>query len=457
MIDHMRRYGGSLLLLVLAFAYLTRMYQLNIPEHYMFDEVYHAMTAKLIAQNNPQAYEWWNPPPEPDTAVEWLHPPLAKYFQALSILAFGENSFGWRFSSVVFGMLVIVITYHLTKLLFEDETIALAAAGLSSLDGLLLVQSRIAMNDIFVVFFILLTLFLYVKFKKNRTHTLLLLVGISAGLSVATKWSGLFVLCVVWLFELLHLIAYLIDNDWKMFNSGKEFKQVLQKVVIYFLALLVVPIIVYIASYTQMFLQGKDWAHFRELHNQIWYYQTHLKATHPYQSRPWQWALDLRPVWYYVDYQTNKRADVYAFGNPLLFLIGLAAILYNLVIGTIWVIQMWSIKSKWKKNVLRLLQHCNKNPLFLVITAYWFVWLPWELSPRIMFFYHYAPAVPLLCIVLATSLVYLFRLGGMQRKLSLTIWALTFICFVAWYPHWVGIPVSTSIKDQLYFALQSWK
>lgn len=99
----LQKYGGTVLLFILAFAYLTRMYQLNIPERYMFDEVYHAVTSKLIAQNDPRAFEWWNPPPEPDTAVDWLHPPIAKYTQAFFILIFGDNSFGWRYSSVLFG------------------------------------------------------------------------------------------------------------------------------------------------------------------------------------------------------------------------------------------------------------------------------------------------------------------------------------------------------------------
>lgn len=457
MTNWMRRYSGSLLLVILAFAYLTRMYQLYIPENYMFDEVYHAMTAKLVARNDPRAYEWWNPAPEPNTAVEWLHPPIAKYFQALSILAFGENSFGWRFSSVVFGILVIVLTYHLAKHLFKDEAVALSAAGLASLDGLLLVQSRIAMNDIFVVFFILLTLLVYIKFKKHPSARMLLLTGFCAGLAMGTKWSGLFVLGIVWFLEFLRLLEYLIKEGEKLLNSDNKYKIVAKNVGLYLLALVIIPAAVYVGSYAQMFFQGKDLAHFKELHNQIWYYQTHLKEGHPYQSRPWQWALNLRPVWYYVDYETGKRADVYAFGNPALLLIGLATILYNIVIGCLYTLKKCASKLKTKKIALIVLHAINTEPLFLVITAYWLVWAPWELSPRIMFFYHYTPAVPLLCIVLAHSLVVLYRRGSSSKALSVILWTLIGICFVVWYPQWVGIPMSNAFKDQVYFALESWK
>ena len=78
-----------LLLSVFLFAFVTRVYRLSQPSSYYFDEVYHAVTAKLVARGDERAFEWWNEAPEPDTAVDWLHPPLAKYTQALGMLVFG--------------------------------------------------------------------------------------------------------------------------------------------------------------------------------------------------------------------------------------------------------------------------------------------------------------------------------------------------------------------------------
>ena len=73
---------------ILLFSFITRIYHVNIPDKYYFDEVYHAVTAKLYARNDPSGYEWWHQPPEPNTAIEWLHPPLAKLTQAFGILIF---------------------------------------------------------------------------------------------------------------------------------------------------------------------------------------------------------------------------------------------------------------------------------------------------------------------------------------------------------------------------------
>ena len=157
----LQRYHLTLVIGVIFFAFVTRIYRVNLPEQYIFDEVYHAVTAKLIARNDPRAFEWWNPAPEPNTAIDWLHPPYAKYTQALFIRIFGETTFAWRLSSVIFGVLVIVLVYKLSYELFGKKNLSLLAAFLASLDGLLLVQSRIAMNDIHVTFFILLTLLLF--------------------------------------------------------------------------------------------------------------------------------------------------------------------------------------------------------------------------------------------------------------------------------------------------------
>lgn len=459
MTSWMRRYGGSLLLLILAFAYLTRMYRLHLPDRYMFDEVYHGATAKLVAQNDPRAFEWWNPPPEPDTAVDWLHPPLAKYFQGLSIVAFGENTFGWRFSSVLFGMLVIVVTYHLAQQLTKSTAIALAAAALSSLDGLLLVQSRIAMNDIHVTFFILLTLLVYARYQEKPSITKLFLVGLCAGLAIATKWSGIFVLATVWLLEAVRLLSILVANKWKLITSKNTIAQLFQWTALYLGALILLPVVVYVSSYSMMFLQGKDFNHFKDLHYQIWYYQTHLKETHPYQSRPWQWALNIRPVWYHVDYYDTQRGDIYAFGNPALFWSGLIAIMYGILLGIIKTVESVRNKSTTKLLPLirKLLKNVQSSPLLFLTIAYFMTWLPWQFSPRIMFFYHYAPAVPLLCIILGYWLVKMYKCQGITKILALITWSLVICTFAVWYPHWVGIPVSNELKDQLYFFLPSWK
>jgi len=93
------------------------------------------------------------------------------------------------------------------------------------------------------------------------------------------------------------------------------------------LTLGLLPLTIYLMSYGQMFLQGKNWNHFTKLHQQIWWYQTNLDATHPYQSQPWQWFLNIRPVWLHVDYSENGSiANIYSLGNPIFHFVGIITV-----------------------------------------------------------------------------------------------------------------------------------
>jgi dolichyl-phosphate-mannose--protein O-mannosyl transferase len=492
-----------LLSLIVAFAFFTRIYRVDLPKEYIFDEVYHAVTAKLIRRNDPRAFEWWNAPVEAGTAVDWLHPPLAKYTQAIGMEIFGENSFGWRISSVIFGTLVVLATATLAQELFEDTFVALLSAAFAASDGLLLVQSRIAMNDIHVTFFILLALVCYVRYRKKieqkhaSTHFSLFLTGAAIGLAMASKWSGVFVLGIICGFEALFFYR-------EIFYRHEKKKQLLWSVtktkIPHLFFLLLLPACIYVLSYSQMFLQGKtlvcegntpeqgkcycaqdsswwvsglekiapfyNWeqlearggckrliSHFSELHAQIWWYQTNLKATHPFQSRPWQWFLDLRPVWYYVQYNDNTIANIYAFGNPALFWLGDIAVIWSIVF---LVFTFLKKRFQFPWNFFE-----DNFAVFFLVISYFAVWIFWQLSPRIMFFYHYTPAVPMLCVLLA------FWLGKIREHTykNLAVGPILFcaccmailLCFVVWFPDWAGLPVAKTFAEKVYFIFPNWR
>jgi dolichyl-phosphate-mannose-protein mannosyltransferase len=506
------RYYPSLVLLILAVAFFTRVWALHLPAEYYFDEVYHAVTAKLVARNDPAAFEWWNPPPEPNTAVDWLHPPLAKYTQAASMLVFGENSFGWRFSSALFGTGVVLLTLLLSIRLFHSKPLSLLVGVLVSSDGLLLSMSRIAMNDIHVTFFILLAALLYTYYRPELVQTIkttslkktsakaaalrtttatatsalrktalswgwLSITLLAAGAATGSKWSGVFVVGLILLWEAAFAIRELIAQkvSWKSFLARYAATALL---------CILIPAAVYLGSYSQMFLQGKGWEHFIELHKQIWWYQTHLDATHSYQSQPWQWFLNLRPVWLHVTFLSDElRSDRYAFGNPALFWLGGAAVIGILLRFVMVVLKKTRailslqkiLRAKSRQlaaqaalKQLRLLatalSQSGLTPILFCLSAYLIVWVPWAVSPRIMFFYHYTPAVPLLAILLGVTIWKFWRgevFARLPQQLSQAVALVSvFLCisaFVLWFPHWVGIPASTWVKDTIYFALPSWR
>ena len=404
---------------ILVFSFLSKVISLGTPPNYYFDEVYHAFTARQYLHQNPQAYDPWATPPQ-GVAFEWTHPPLAKIFMAVSMSLVGENAFGWRFSSVVFGTGVIALTMAIAFLLFRNGRVAVLAGALLSVDGLFFVQSRIAMNDSHFLFFFLLSLYFYLRWKTSGSWKTIVGSGMAFGLALACKWTAIYLLPILALDQLFLLI------QTKKFEITRYAKMIC--------VFLLIPPVMYLASYTQYFSMGFTWKQYIDLQQQMWWYHTSLKATHPYQSMPLQWIFDLRPVWMYSGSTDTIARNIYNLGNPILFYGGLIAIIAL---------------------VLKQFEKYDQNQSFLLV-MYGMIWIPWSFSPRIMFFYHYTPAVPSLAIALAYLLIRASQHPTGKLVLKGTF-LLALIWFVAFYPHLSGMEVPRWFAEKVYFTVPSWK
>ncbi|MGH2513666.1 MAG: phospholipid carrier-dependent glycosyltransferase, partial [Candidatus Limnocylindrales bacterium] len=115
----------------------------------------------------------------------------------------GSDPFAWRFPGVIAGVLTAVLIYLLARILFRRRWIAVAAGLLVAVDGMFFVQSRIAMNDVYVGLFIVAayTLFAAVWTGWWRWRwawvVSLPVIGILLGLALASKWVGLYAIAGV--------------------------------------------------------------------------------------------------------------------------------------------------------------------------------------------------------------------------------------------------------------------
>lgn len=416
---------------VLFLAATFRIIALNQPTRYYFDEIYHGYTAVQYTRNNPDAYNPWGQS-EPGFANEWSHPPLAKLFMAAGVWAFGEQSWAWRIPSALFGTASIGLTGMLVYQLTRDYRTSFLSMVLLSMDGLHLVMSRIAMNDIFFVTFLLACFNAYWKAQYTdlplaKQWRWFLLTGVLLGAALASKWTTLYAFGVLGFDQLMRWI-------WaqRRFPSWQE---LLGKTVL----LGIVPILVYIASYAHMFALGFSWQFFWDVQQQMWWYHTNLVATHSYQSQPWQWLLDLRPVWMSVEYGDHGRANIYALGNPILLWSGLMAVAYAL----------WRQLDRW-----------SQGRWFLIL-SYFAFWVPWLISPRIMFFYHYFPSSVFLIALLAVSWQDWRYSGTPPQQARRQLWLLAFIVLAAGWlaifsPHLLGVEIPTEWSNRL-FLFPSWR
>jgi len=115
----------------------------------------------------------------------------------------GEFAFSWRIIGVLFGVLMAACLYLLVRLLFKRRSIALLVALFSMTDGMMFVQSRIAMNDTYVGGFLLLGYLIFAVMWLNvwkRRFVFWLgmpLLGVVLGLALGSKWVGLYAMASI--------------------------------------------------------------------------------------------------------------------------------------------------------------------------------------------------------------------------------------------------------------------
>lgn len=140
------------------------------------------------------------------------YPSLPKYVyygvgQLVYQLGFTKKEFieAARLVSVILGGLVVALTYQLTRLIGGGITASILAAlfVLSSRDMTL--NSRFAHNDLFLVFFICLSVLFLIKYRLTNQRVWLYSAFFSVGLAASSKYNGGSMLLAV-------LVVFLISN-----------------------------------------------------------------------------------------------------------------------------------------------------------------------------------------------------------------------------------------------------
>jgi dolichyl-phosphate-mannose--protein O-mannosyl transferase len=268
------------------------------------------------------------------------------------------------------------------------------------------------------------------------------LLAVSSGALAASKWNGLFDFFVVWL-----CVAGVVAQRFLRRPAlyGNPFGMPIDVIVG---SMLVVSGAIYTLCYIPFFTLGHNFLDMVALQTEMFNYHDHLVATHPYASSWWQWPILERPIsYFYHDYRTGAAAnnpvaccvaEILALPNPFVWWFGLLSV--PLVAAYAWFER-------------------NRSYALLVI-AYFLQWLPWIISPRIAFEYHFFPnlAIIVLCnaIVLqkvwnwvpaGTSSSFFPRLG-VGIYLVIVVWAFAFfypvlagthVTWDAWHARmWIG-------------------
>ncbi len=411
----------------------------------VFDEVYYAQFANNYLTNT----KFFN-----------SHPPLSQYIIAIGIwigdkLPIGRDNvnpltgslhstFSYRWMNALFGSLIPPLVAALAYQLKPRVSFAFIAALLIGFDGLFLVDSRYALNNIFLIFFgVLGQLLVLIASKNEGKRQLLWLVcaGVAFGSSVACKWNGLSFLFGIYLLLAIAKLWNFIKNshsrDWNQADS--IFDRLSQigwlKLSV---TLVAIPPIVYSLLWIPHLIQNPQ-PNFLEVQWAILNYHEKVgngRKIHPYCANWYTWPLLFRPLAYYFkQFKPNYYYDVHGMGNPLLWWFALAAIFTSL----------WSIVKRLVLAPIRGIKiEVISVPLFIVAN-YAANLLPWVKVTRCLFIYHYMGALLFAVLGLAWLVDNWLRSSSkIWQGVGITTIFIIAAAFVFWLPIYLGLPLSQS-------------
>ena len=357
------------------------------------------------------------------------------------------GAFAWRFSSVVFGSLAILLLARTARRMTRSNLLGTIAGLLLALDGLELVQSRMALLDIFLMFWIVAAFACLVRDRDDAREKLaaavdrgelpgrgLLRYGLAArgccspasAAARPARPSG----TRVWILPAFALLAFVWEVGGRRTAGDRPWAATLRQAWWRIPAWMgVVPVAVYTASWTGWFLAGNQRVRARQVrqarasrrcstwwpcctggcdyHEDAFKFARTLYTPHPFASRPVSWLFLSRPVPLLLDgpktgtpgaaRRRRASAQVIGTGTPMIWLPGVLALI---------VICWWSVARRdWRASAI-----------IVGFASTWVPWLPFAAyfpgtgsKSRTMFFFYELAGLPF--VVLAITLCLGFVLG----------------------------------------------
>jgi len=220
------------------------------------------------------------------------HPPLGKYLIGLSMIINGDYPLSWRLPSILFtSSLPLIIFFTVRKL--ENDIVAAICSAFLLFDTLLFNEGFLALLDVYLAFFIALSLL-------SAVYNRLLLSSIFIGLAAATKFSGAFLV--------FPMFIYLLFG-----TKESKLKIILTSFIIpiltWFFVNIPIILVLGIREWIQSVLAALSW-------------HTTSRPIGPPTSFPWEWLYNKNPFYFHFnpDYSASVNVPAYILSFISLFL-----------------------------------------------------------------------------------------------------------------------------------------
>lgn len=465
-------------------------YELRIPEGYEG-----ADADKLFTNNAwPQAYGT-----DADMVV---HPPVGKWLIGWGEQLFGINdSFGWRFAVAICGTLTIFLVGRAAWHLFRSALLANVAALLIAVEGMSFVHSRVGILDGILAFWVVAAFVALLADRDWARRRLAAKVaaakdsgqfvgamqlggpwlglrpwrwvaGICLGLAIGTKWSGGFFLVAFGLMSVWWDLGARRAVGVRRYYSATFVKDALPALV----SMVVTSVVVYVASWWGWFRSTagyqRDWgaqnpavkdtglqpdsslfAWLPDSLRSLWKYHldmfnaaASITAPHTYESNPWSWMIQARPVLFFAEYP--KRGEEGCGSNEcakIITSLGNVSIWWVATAGIAVLLFMWLLRRDWRAGA--------------ILAGLAAGWLPWFAYQERTIFTFYAVVMAPFAVLIVTYLCGMAlgseRASAVRRRVgAIAVGAYVTVAvafFIFWWPIYTA-----QVVPRGFWAMHNW-
>ncbi len=299
----------------------------------------------------------------------------SSHAQGTEIFVWTDNAFGWRFFSVVFGTLGIIIFFFICRKLKLSLLAALIATFLFAFEDMSFIHAGLALLDVYMVTFMLAAILMYL----NEQY---ISAGILVSLSAQCKLVGVLIIFAM----VLHWAIYRRDK-WSQFVS--------------FLVVAAVSYVLFMMLFDFFIVGGFE----NPIHRIIAMLNgtsanvfTNPKLS--ISSYPWTW---IYPQWVQL-YYNSPNVPFIVYGYDPQYISFISSTVQIVIIPVFWYMVYKMAKG-------------NRSAGLIVLwfLATYVLWLPLTAATnRVTFVFYFLSATPAICIGIAMAISDM--LGWVKRR-----------------------------------------
>lgn len=147
-----------------------------------FDEAIYAKVAKNMYESGDYLTLRWYP-----NSFWFEKPPFYFLVTSFFFSVFGVSEFSARLLTAICSLILIIITYRLSKLIFSNSRAAFFSIVALITNVSYLYYSRMAMLDIIFTLFIVSSCYFFLKYQSDNKFRNIMLAGLMVGMAIMTK------------------------------------------------------------------------------------------------------------------------------------------------------------------------------------------------------------------------------------------------------------------------------